>query len=809
MSESAASLWKTFSADKKSCRFTRPEWEITLYRWKPSKRRAPQGTDMKNLWPQRFLSLSLRTHLLLLAFLLALPSVALLIHLIVSQRKDAYNNGLSEAKRMVNNIAFEQYNLTGNTEQLLTILAQLPEVKKRNGPAVNTILSNIIGINQQYDNIVIADPGGTVWASGLPSGKGLLIRERQNVTRDHFSSGGPSVDKASGKTTINFLYPVLSAEDAIEGVISVNFNLGYLNDLLNNSGVSEGSGYSLFGSEGNIISNGPGKYTREENSEDLFLRMKNGPDEDSFISRLRGNDEILAYRKLRLRGEESPYLYILASIPFQEILDKANANELKNLFLLSPCLLVAIILTIHIGNFCFVDRIKRLQEASQSLAAGNLQVRASELVGGGELGELGASFDEMARQIIAREQAIRDSREELDDLYNNAPCGYHSLDKDGVLVRMNGTELSMLGYSREAVVGQIKFLDLVTPNDQKKFEESFSLLKGQGWVNDLELGLVRSDGSILPVSLNATVLYGEDGSFLLTRSTTYDITERKETERKLNELNKNLALRVDEEIGRRLMNERLLARNARLSAIGEMIGAIAHQWRQPLATLGATIQSITMAWEQKCIDGAFLENAEADAQMQLNYMSDTIEDFRNFFSHDKVVEEFDVRERIQEVVLLVAPKFANSGVNLEVVDNSPGCRMYIKGYQNEFKQSVLNLVSNSFDAIMTKTDEGRRPDGTVDYNGLIVISLAVQEDHVVIEVEDNGCGIPDEYADKIFEPYFTTKSADKGSGIGLYMARLIIEESIGGRLNFRSGPDGTVFRIEVPRELSAEENSNA
>jgi signal transduction histidine kinase len=145
-----------------------------------------------------------------------------------------------------------------------------------------------------------------------------------------------------------------------------------------------------------------------------------------------------------------------------------------------------------------------------------------------------------------------------------------------------------------------------------------------------------------------------------------------------------------------------------------MIGAIAHQWRQPLATLGATIQSIRMAWEENCIDDAFLESAEADAQMQLNYMSDTIEDFRNFFSHEKVIERFDVRERINEVVLLVAPQFANSGVSLQVVDNSPGRGLEIKGYQNEFKQSVLNLVSNSFDAIIAKAHGRSRSDGTVD-----------------------------------------------------------------------------------------------
>lgn len=762
---------------------------------------------MKNFWTQRFFSWSLRTHLFLLALLLALPSFILIIHSVVVQRKNAYNNGLSEAKRMVYNIAFEQYNLTGNTEQLLTILAQLPEVKKRNAAAVHTILSNIIRINHQYDNIVIAGPTGDVWASGSPLTNSLPVQDRNNVTKKQFSSGGPSVDKITGKTTINFLYPVINAKGATEDVISLNFNFDYLNDLLKHSGLSEGSVYSLFGSDGNIISNSPERHFGEENSEDLFQRMKNGPDEDSFISGLSGINEILAYRKLRLQGEESPYLYILASIPFQETLEKANIVELRNLALLSPCLLAIIILTIPIGNFCFVDRIKILQDASHRLAAGDLQVRASDLVKGGELGELAASFDEMARQLTAREQAIRDSREELDDLYNNAPCGYHSLDKDGMLTRMNGTELKRLGYSQEAVVGKILFADIVTPAERNKFEENFALLKERGRMNDLELDLVCSDGSILPVSLNATVLYDKDGSFLLSRNTMYDITERKEAERKLNELNKNLALRVDDEIERRLMHERLLARNARLAAIGEMIGAIAHQWRQPLATLGVTVQSIRMAWEEHCIDDAFLESAEADAQMQLNYMSDTIEDFRNFFSHEKVIERFDVKERIHEVVLLVAPQFANSGVKLQVVDNSPGCGLEIKGYQNEFKQSVLNLVSNSFDAIIAKANEGNRSDGTVYPTGLIEISLAGEGDLVAIEVRDNGCGIPDEYADKVFEPYFTSKSADKGSGIGLYMTRLIIEESIGGRLNFTSGPDGTVFRIEVPREFSGERNN--
>lgn len=265
-------------------------------------------------------------------------------------------------------------------------------------------------------------------------------------------------------------------------------------------------------------------------------------------------------------------------------------------------------------------------------------------------------------------------------------------------------------------------------------------------------------------------------------------------ENELNALNESLTLRVEAETERRLQQERMLARHARLAAIGEMIGAIAHQWRQPLATLGATIQSLRMAWERGRLDGGFLESAEADAQKQLYYMSDTIEDFRNFFRPEKVAEQFEVREKIAEVVLLVDAQFANAGVHLEVVDAATGEELLIHGYQNEFKQSVLNLVSNAFDAVVVRNGAGPRPAGSP---GLVVVTLRRTEDRVLIEVRDNGCGIPPEFAEKVYEPYFTSKPEGKGTGIGLYMSKLIVEESMGGRISFVSSDGGTVFRIEL------------
>ena len=762
---------------------------------------------MKNRLLQLYYSLSLRTHLFLLAFLLALPAVALIIHSGMTQRQDAIRKGFWEAKRLVNGIATEQYNLSGDVEQLLTVLAQTPDIKGHNAVTATALLSDILRKSPQYGNIVVADRNGTVWASALPMPKAISLKERfafrTAVKTRQLSSGEYVVGMISAKSTIGFAYPIINAKGAIDGVIAANINFDIYNTLLNQADLPTRSAFSLIDRNGVIIYRNlhPERFVGSRLKDSLFQRMKNGPDRDAFIDLdVTGEKRIVSYRTLRLHGEQHPYLYIRASIPLEGVLGKARRAELYNIAILSPFLLAAIIMAIPIGNTCFIKRIHKLRDASHRLAAGDLQIRASESVTGGELGELARAFDNMARQLAEREQALRKNQGELDDLYNNAPCGYHSLDKDGLFVRMNDTELNWLGYTRDEVVGKIKITDILTPESRDLFEKSFPILKKRGWSRDLELELVRKDGTIIPALINATTINDGEGSFLCCRSTVHDMGERKKAEQELHELNQSLAKRVEEEIGRRLKHERLLARHARLAAIGEMIGAIAHQWRQPLATLGAIIQGIRMAWEDKCIDNAFLENAEADAQMQLYYMSDTIEGFRNFFSPEKVIERFDIRKKIHEVALLVAPQFTDSGVSLEIVDNSGGVALDIKGYQNEFKQSILNLVSNSLDSIVEKQLQANRSEMGPGTNGLVVLSMAGEGDTVVLEVRDNGNGIPGDYGDKVFEPYFTSKSADKGTGIGLYMSKLIIEESMGGHLSYTSGPDGTVFRIELAKD---------
>src|SRR5262249_27990427 len=128
------------------------------------------------------------------------------------------------------------------------------------------------------------------------------------------------------------------------------------------------------------------------------------------------------------------------------------------------------------------------------------------------------------------EESLKKSAQEIHDLYNLAPCGYHSLDKDGLFVRINDTELEWLGYTRDEVVNKIRFPDLLTPQDLQSFAENFRRFMATGAIQDLEFDLVRKDGTVLPVLLSATAIKDHSGNFLMSRSVVYDMTERKRAE---------------------------------------------------------------------------------------------------------------------------------------------------------------------------------------------------------------------------------------------------------------------------------------
>ncbi len=240
------------------------------------------------------------------------------------------------------------------------------------------------------------------------------------------------------------------------------------------------------------------------------------------------------------------------------------------------------------------------------------------------------------------------------------------------------------------------------------------------------------------------------------------------------EYSKDLEIQIDNAIKENREKEKLLQTQSKLASMGEMIGAIAHQWRQPLNVLGLNTQLLIEDYLDGKIDEKYLENYEEKQMKIINFMSKTIDDFRNFFKVDKEKENFSIKKAIEEVIEIVSAQLKNH--NIEVILN--GDDFEINGYPSEFKQVILNVINNAKDAILANNIQ----------NGKIIITLKEK----YISIEDNAGGIPDEIKNRIFEPYFTTK--ENGTGIGLYMSKQIINQ-MGGDIEVTNTKQGAKFII--------------
>jgi len=255
----------------------------------------------------------------------------------------------------------------------------------------------------------------------------------------------------------------------------------------------------------------------------------------------------------------------------------------------------------------------------------------------------------------------------------------------------------------------------------------------------------------------------------------------------LEKLNKELDIRVKEAIRENSQKEQMLIQQSRLAAMGEMIGNIAHQWRQPLNALGLVVQNIYYTYESGNLDQAYLERSMNKSKKLTSLMSKTIDDFRNFFRPDKLKEVFSLSERVMSVSELISASYKNHNI---IIETDLDDKLYSLGYPNEFSQVLLNLLTNAKDALIEKNIS----------NPTVWIRSFEDNDRVVLEIEDNAGGIEEGIIKKIFEPYFTTKDKAIGTGIGLYMSKMIIENNMGGAIGVYNGKNGAIFRIELLKE---------
>jgi len=255
------------------------------------------------------------------------------------------------------------------------------------------------------------------------------------------------------------------------------------------------------------------------------------------------------------------------------------------------------------------------------------------------------------------------------------------------------------------------------------------------------------------------------------------------SEQKYLQLAETLEQRIQIAVEEARTREQLLIRQGRLAAMGEMIGNIAHQWRQPLNILALIIQELPVYYERNLFNKPYLDATVLRAMQVISQMSNTIDGFRNFFRPDKEKICFQVREVLEKSVSMVDAVFGPLNLAVEmVVENE----IAVNGYPNEFSQVILNILLNAKDAFVCRKVEQPK----------VLVRLFRENGKAVLTITDNAGGIAEEIMQSIFDPYFSTKSPDKGTGIGLFMSKAIIEKNMNGTLSVRNVGSGAEFRIE-------------
>ena len=243
----------------------------------------------------------------------------------------------------------------------------------------------------------------------------------------------------------------------------------------------------------------------------------------------------------------------------------------------------------------------------------------------------------------------------------------------------------------------------------------------------------------------------------------------------------------------RTKQQNIIAQQAKMAAMGEMIGNIAHQWRQPLSSISTSATGMKLQKELNILEDKFLIEGLEQINNSVQYLSTTIDDFRNFYKPDKNKKEFRILETINKVINLVDLQFRSNGIT--IIKN--GQDVKINSFENELIQVLINILNNARDELIKKDK---------DYEKLIFIDVLKNQKNLLVQIKDNAGGIPTDIITRIFEPYFTTKNQSQGTGIGLYMSREIISKSMNGEINTKNvtfeyegkSYEGALFEIIIP-----------
>ena len=383
-------------------------------------------------------------------------------------------------------------------------------------------------------------------------------------------------------------------------------------------------------------------------------------------------------------------------------------------------------------------------------------------------------------------------------------------DINGIITFVNDEFCKISGYSYDELIGQNHNIVRHPDVQASSFEVLWKTILDKKPYKATVKNLTK-DNKTVYLNTTITPILDDFGNIIEFIAIRYDVTfevelkkslEQKEKEleelnqnlelkvleqtKQLKELNKTLEKRVQEEISKNDEKQKLLFWQSRMASLGQMLGNIAHQWRQPLTELNLTLFNMKKASLNK--DEKKVEELYKESKNLISGMSSTIEDFTNFFNPLKEKKSFEIKDVINEVLTILRKVIEQEEIKIKV---DVPINYKVLGVSNELAQVLINLIQNSKDAF--------RQNEIKDKN--IFISLKEKKNldkkSVILEIEDNAGGIKEENLDSIFEPYFTTKHKSQGTGLGLFMSKMIIEKSLEGTLSHRNSKNGSIFTITI------------
>ena len=427
------------------------------------------------------------------------------------------------------------------------------------------------------------------------------------------------------------------------------------------------------------------------------------------------------------------------------------------------------------------------------------------------------NFERMLRLYTRTSLQVEEELKEHKEIFNqyNTALDKSALvsktDIHGIVSYTNQKFIETSGYSEEELIGSNH--NLIRHPDMK--DDSFSELWETITTGNVFSGNIKNktkDGTVYYVDITILPLYDIDKNVKEYLSVANNVTELIQARNiaiqaekskdilleKLKDSNKNLAIetakvsdlntnledRVHEEVEKNKIQYEHLVKQSRLAQMGEMISMIAHQWRQPLSAISATSMTISLKADLDKLDTETAKDLSGKISTYVQHLSSTIDDFRNFFKPNKEKSMSTYSELIENVLRIVDPSL--NSFNIKIIQNQ-NCEAKFYAYPNEIKQVILNLIKNAEDMLVEKKIE----------EPCITITTYQEDDNLVLEIGDNGGGVPEELLAKIFDPYFSTKTNKDGTGIGLYMSKTIINEHCDGLLSVSNNAQGAIFKIQL------------